>query len=69
MCLALPDSDPDYAYTMLRYKDLRRLVLDPSVRARRKVVILDCCYSGRALPGWMVLSGSRTRPWLRVVVC
>jgi len=53
LCLAMPDSDPDYAYTMLRYDDIRRLVLDPAVKARRKVVILDCCYSGRALPGWM----------------
>lgn len=53
LCLALPDSDPEFAYTMLRYDDIRRLVLDPSVRARRKVVILDCCYSGRALSGWM----------------
>lgn len=53
LCLSLPDSDPEHPYTAVRYEYLRRLVLDPRVRARRKVVILDCCYSGRALIGGM----------------
>lgn len=51
--LALPDSDPDREYTSLRYESLRRAVLNPPARAQRTVVILDCCYSGRALTGRM----------------
>ncbi|MGW0814285.1 caspase family protein [Streptomyces viridiviolaceus] len=54
--LALPDSDPEREYTSLRYEYLRRAVLDPGGRARRTVVILDCCYSGRALLGQMSAS-------------
>ncbi|MFJ1744865.1 ABC transporter substrate-binding protein [Streptomyces sp. NPDC088116] len=51
--LALPGSDQERMYTTLPYEWLRRAVLHPRVRARRKVVILDCCYSGRALLGGM----------------
>jgi hypothetical protein len=51
--LALPGSDPDREYTSLRYEYLRRAVRDPLARARRTVVVLDCCYSGRAMTGWM----------------
>ncbi|MET9430133.1 ABC transporter substrate-binding protein [Streptomyces sp. NPDC003036] len=51
--LALPDSDQERLYTALSYDWVRRALLDPRVRARRKVVILDCCYSGRALVGGM----------------
>ncbi|MET7426446.1 DNA translocase FtsK [Dactylosporangium sp. NPDC005555] len=49
--LALPDSDPEYpAFSALRYDDLRNLmVADGDVHARNRVVILDCCYSGRAI--------------------
>ncbi|WP_322784855.1 caspase family protein [Streptomyces justiciae] len=54
--LALPDSDPDREYTALRYEYLRRTVLDPQAGAQRTVVILDCCYSGRALLGRMSAS-------------
>ncbi|MFD8172593.1 caspase family protein [Streptomyces sp. H23] len=54
--LALPDSDPEREYTSLRYEYVRRAVLDPAARARRTVVILDCCYSGRALLGQMSAS-------------
>ncbi|MBT2507767.1 caspase family protein [Streptomyces sp. ISL-98] len=54
--LALPDSDREREYTSLRYEYLRRAVLDPQARARRTVVILDCCYSGRALLGRMSAS-------------
>ncbi|MEU6678679.1 ABC transporter substrate-binding protein [Streptomyces sp. NPDC046925] len=55
--LALPDSDVEREYTSLRYEYLRRAVLAPQSRARRTVVILDCCYSGRALIGRMSASG------------
>jgi uncharacterized caspase-like protein len=54
--LALPDSDREREYTSLRYEYLRRAVLDPQAGARRTVVILDCCYSGRALLGRMSAS-------------
>ncbi|GGZ76249.1 caspase family protein [Streptomyces bluensis] len=54
--LALTNSDPEREYTSLRYEYLRRAVLDLGVRARRTVVILDCCYSGRALLGRMSAS-------------
>ncbi|MFI8874050.1 caspase, EACC1-associated type [Streptomyces sp. NPDC055243] len=54
--LALPDSDGEREYTWLRYEYLRRAVLDPRARARRTVLILDCCYSGRALVGKMSAS-------------
>jgi hypothetical protein len=50
--LALPESDPeDPAFSALRYDDLRNLlVADGAVHARNRVVILDCCFSGRAIP-------------------
>ncbi|MEU3190554.1 caspase family protein [Streptomyces sp. NPDC006992] len=51
--LTLPDSDPEREYTSMRYEYLRRAVLDPLARAKRTIVILDCCYSGRALIGEM----------------
>lgn len=51
--LALPGTDPDLPGTALAYDHLRRVIRDPRIRARRKVVILDCCYSGRALEGGM----------------
>lgn len=54
--LALPDSDREREYTSLRYEYLRRAVLDPQASAQRTVVILDCCYSGRALLGRMSAS-------------
>jgi hypothetical protein len=50
--LALPGSDRDRAYrTALPYSWVRRELQSSPVR--RKVVILDCCYSGRALGKWM----------------
>ncbi|MFE5583690.1 caspase family protein [Kitasatospora sp. NPDC056531] len=51
--LALPDTDREREYTALRFESLRREVLDPQARAQRTVVVLDCCYSGRALVGSM----------------
>ena len=46
--LCLPDTDPDeLPYSALPYDELRRVVADS--RATKKVVILDCCFSGRAL--------------------
>ncbi len=45
--LALTSSRPNAAHTALPYTTIRDELLD--TRARRQVVILDCCYSGRAL--------------------
>ncbi|MEK8143387.1 caspase family protein [Streptomyces sp. M10(2022)] len=54
--LAMPESDREREYTSLRYEYLRRAVLDQQACAQRTVVILDCCYSGRALLGKMSAS-------------
>lgn len=49
--LGMPSSRRERTHHSLRYEDLRRIVLEaPSPRT---VVILDCCYSGRALVGGM----------------
>jgi actin-like ATPase involved in cell morphogenesis len=46
--LCLPDTDPEVlSFTALGYNDLRKAVAESP--ATRKVVILDCCFSGRAL--------------------
>ncbi|MGW6489650.1 caspase family protein [Streptomyces sp. NPDC055056] len=46
--LALPHTQTGRIETVLPYDWLRRVLLEES-RAERHVVILDCCYSGRAL--------------------
>jgi ABC-type amino acid transport substrate-binding protein len=56
--LALPDTDTDRPWTALPYDWLRRSLQRPEVRARRKVVILDCCYSGLALGGALSARGA-----------
>ena len=53
--LALTNSEPDRLYTAIRYEDLRREMIEVA-HAAAKVVLLDCCYSGRAMLGGM--SGS-----------
>jgi len=46
--LCLPNTNPDeLSFTALAYEQLREAVA--SSRAAKKVVILDCCFSGRAL--------------------
>ena len=47
--LALPES-ASRLYSAIRFEDLRREMVTVSV-ASSKVVILDCCYSGRAMAG------------------
>ncbi|MER8154446.1 caspase family protein [Streptomyces sp. NPDC094472] len=48
LCLALPAADQEARlHWALRYKGVREKVQQPR-RARRKVVVLDCCYSGQA---------------------
>ncbi|WP_283136495.1 caspase, EACC1-associated type [Rhizohabitans arisaemae] len=49
LLLALHRSSPDgRRHRSLSYAAVRRVLLDPSVRAGKKVVILDCCYAGLA---------------------
>lgn len=50
--LALPGSDSDRLYRAVRYDDVRREVVG-AARVFGKVVILDCCFSGRAMQGGM----------------
>lgn len=53
--LSLTGSDPQRIYTAVPYALIRDLLLDS--RAVRRIVILDCCYSGRAL-GQMTATAS-----------
>ena len=53
--LALPESSLNRLYSAVRFDDLRRELVTVA-NASSKVVILDCCYSGRAMVGGM--SGS-----------
>ncbi|MEU3480824.1 caspase domain-containing protein [Streptomyces sp. NPDC033754] len=47
LALALPHTQPGRIETSLAYDWLRQILLDS--RAQRHIVLLDCCYSGRAL--------------------
>ncbi|WP_416967934.1 caspase, EACC1-associated type [Streptomyces sp. 4F14] len=53
LVLALPGSRQQRPDTALPYTYLRRVIGGPRCTARRKVVVLDCCFSGRALAGEM----------------
>jgi len=47
--LCLPNTDPDVlSFTALPYYELGKAVAE--ARVTKKVVILDCCFSGRAIP-------------------
>ncbi|GAB2935979.1 caspase, EACC1-associated type [Streptomyces mayteni] len=48
--LTLPGSQPEKPHTAVPYEWLRRAIIEHS-RARRRIVVLDCCFSGRALGG------------------
>ncbi|MEV6824961.1 transporter substrate-binding domain-containing protein [Amycolatopsis sp. NPDC051102] len=49
--LALPTTDRTRPWTGLPYDWIRRALRHPGVRAKRKLIVLDCCYSGVALGG------------------
>lgn len=49
LLLGITGSMPGRAYTALPYDYIRRAMRD--ARARRRVVVLDCCYSGQAIAG------------------
>lgn len=48
--LAVPETTKDKPYTAVRYEDLRAVLLS-ATHVKRKVVVLDCCFSGTALRG------------------
>ncbi|MFC7532782.1 caspase family protein [Actinoplanes sp. GCM10030250] len=50
--LALPASDSKRLYKSLQYEDIRQELRD-ATQCPAKVVILDCCFSGRAMNGRM----------------
>lgn len=55
--LALPDGSRDRLPFAVRFAEVRREVVGTARRCRAKVVVLDCCFSGRALTGFMGLPG------------
>ncbi|MEV0691264.1 caspase family protein [Streptomyces sp. NPDC050388] len=55
LLLALPESDNERLYRSVPYHLLRHELVD-TCTASSRVVILDCCYSGRALQGHMTAS-------------
>ncbi|WP_262701532.1 MULTISPECIES: caspase family protein [Streptomyces] len=58
--LAVPETTKDKSFTAVKYDDLREILLS-ATRVRRKVVILDCCFSGTALRGHLSAGGDTIR--------
>ncbi|MGW3200629.1 caspase family protein [Streptomyces sp. NPDC001118] len=52
LSLAIPGTSPARPHTSVRFDDVRAAVLSAR-KAPRKVVVLDCCFSGRAMAGSM----------------
>ncbi|GAB2569871.1 hypothetical protein Aab01nite_06870 [Paractinoplanes abujensis] len=57
LLLALPETDVRRPYTAIRFDDLRVQVRGAH-RHSAKVIILDCCYSARAIAGGMGPAGT-----------
>jgi len=57
LALAMPNTDVRRPHSSVRFDDVRLAVLSAR-RAPRKIVILDCCFSGRAMVGTMSESAS-----------
>jgi hypothetical protein len=53
LCLALPEASQSRQHCTVRFADIRREIVYTAQRCLAKVVILDCCYSGRAMSGYM----------------
>ncbi|XVU21599.1 caspase, EACC1-associated type [Actinoplanes sp. CA-054009] len=59
LLLALPGTDKAKPFTAMRFDDVRRQV-QRHHRRSAKVIILDCCYSARAMSGGMAADGPAT---------
>jgi ABC-type branched-subunit amino acid transport system substrate-binding protein len=59
--LALPHTDAERLYRGVPYDDVRDLMVHTG-RALARVVILDCCYSGSALTGYMGAANGIANP-------
>lgn len=55
--LALVGGAADALHHAVRFAQVRREVVKTARRCRAKVVLLDCCFSGRAMSGFMAASG------------
>lgn len=55
--LALVGGAPDALHQAVRFAQVRREVVATARRCRAKVVLLDCCFSGRAMSGFMAAPG------------
>jgi ABC-type multidrug transport system ATPase subunit len=53
LLLGLADSNAERLHRTVRFADIRREVTVTARGCRAKVVILDCCFSGRAMSGFM----------------
>ncbi|HWS34950.1 MAG TPA: caspase family protein [Actinoplanes sp.] len=51
--LALPEATREQLWGAVRFADVRREVITTAQGCRAKVVLLDCCFSGRAMSGFM----------------
>ncbi|MET8281747.1 caspase family protein [Micromonospora sp. NPDC005174] len=51
--LALPEASRERLWGAVRFADVRREIVTAARGCRAKVVLLDCCYSGRAMAGFM----------------
>ncbi|MCG5445930.1 caspase family protein [Micromonospora sp. NIE79] len=51
--LALPEASRERLWGAVRFADVRREMITAARGCRAKVVLLDCCYSGRAMSGFM----------------
>jgi hypothetical protein len=51
--LALPGGDQERLHHAVAFDEIRREIVTTGRRCRAKIAILDCCFSGRAMPGFM----------------
>ncbi|WP_117208181.1 caspase, EACC1-associated type [Allorhizocola rhizosphaerae] len=64
--LALPAADNEHIHEAVRYDAIRSVIVNTAKRCYGKVVILDCCYSGRALTGVMSADATRIADQARI---
>lgn len=56
--LALPEGSVDRLHRAVRFAEIRRETVQTARNCGAKVVILDCCFSGRAMSGFMSSSSA-----------